>query len=348
MKQQDIDDLITLARRAYATRLTGEYQAVRVDLRAHAAEFVPAVRALLTEGRTADAMTVVIGAGDLWLETGVVADGYALAEAALKAEAAGVDPGLRARTMLTAGELVFRSGNRAEAARWSEAAAHAAEQAGDVRTAGLADVNLARVAFSEGDADAIEAHARRAMDRAPDDLLVRRGALHMLGWAAYTAGDRSAAIERFERSMEMRATLGDEMGVAVELANLGDMATEMGDTASAADYLRRSTEVSRRRNDLYMLTALLGSAGVLAVAAERWDEGLVLLAACTAAYAATTLVPDPSTRQVIDEASARAKANLDADRARRAEARGSAMSLDAALERALLLFDELTPAGGGT
>lgn len=342
MTNAGLAELIAAAEHAYATRLTGEYAAAVVQLRAAADDWEPTIRRLLRDGRVDDAMRVVIGLGDFWLEGGRVAEGYELAVSALRAAGEDeVDSALRARTMLTAGELTFRTGDRDGASAWSERAARAAGAAGDHRTAGLAEVNLARVAFHDGDAERIAGHARRALEEAPDDRLVQRGAWHMLGWAAYTAGDRGEAIRWFEQSMEARAELGDEAGVAVELANLGDMATEAGELARAAGYLRRSTLIARKRGDIYLLLAQVASIGVLAAAAERWTDTVLLLAAAETAYATTSLVPDPTTRQVIDAAARKAGAQLGEEQVLAAQAAGRQLTLDQAIERALELCIEL-------
>lgn len=228
--------LLELADQAGRHALTGAYEPIARAARDAADEFEPAVRRLLSSGRTADAMAMTTGLHTFWQDSGRAGLGQSLAEAAL--EAAENDPtierSLRARTMLTAGEMAFRQGNQRAAASWSGSAIVEAAAADDPVTAALAEVSLARVAFREGDASRIESYSRQALDRAGSDPRVQRAAFHMLAWAAHTAGDRPLAIDWFERSLAVRRTMGDPFGVAVELSNLGDMAMEAGDLAQAA------------------------------------------------------------------------------------------------------------------
>jgi hypothetical protein len=134
-------------------------------------------------------------------------------------------------------------------------------------------VSLARVAFRDGDAVRIESYSRRALDRAGRDRKVQRAAFHMLAWAAHTAGDRPLAIDWFERSLAVRRAMRDSFGIAVELANLGDMAMETGELKRAAGYLEEALTTAVRLENLYLLNSLIGSAGTLA--GETGDAVLV-------------------------------------------------------------------------
>jgi len=330
-------ELIELATKASRTAFTGDYEPVGADIRAVSDELEPAMRQLLAAGRIGEAMELVSGLRAYWQDSGRARDGQLLAEAALAA-ANGVDSpidsALRARTMLTAGEAAFRLGEQAAASAWSVAAVDTAATAGDPVTAALAEVSLARVAFRDGDAPRIESLSRRALDRAGDDLLVQRAAYHMLAWAAYTAGDRQPALEWFERSLEVRRGMRDQFGVAVELANLGEMAIEAGDLPRAAAYLADAIGAGRRLENLYLLTSLIGSAGTLAGAAGDSVEALVLLAACDAAYESISLVPDPSTRAMLDAAATQARAMVTPEKATAAGAQGRTLTFDDAVSRA--------------
>lgn len=334
--EKRLDRLLTLADRAAATALTGDYEPVGSALRAAADELEPATRQLLEAGRAHDAMRMVTGLHTYWIDSGRAADGLALAEAALERAGDRGDDGLRARTMLTASETGFRQGDQRRATAWANAAIDAATGIDPV-TAALAEVSLARVAFRDGDAQRIESLSRRALDRAGGDQKVQRAAFHMLAWAAYTAGDRNAAIEWFERSLTVRRAMADPFGIAVELANLGEMALEAGDLRRAAASVGDALTTAARLENLYLLTSLIGSAGALVVAAGDAEEGLTLLAGADAAYASTSLVPDPGTREMIDAAAAKARNVLPTGRASAAEAAGRALSMTDAVDRAIRL-----------
>ena len=344
LPESRVNTLLDLARRAADTALTRAYTPIGMAFREADSDLAPAIRQLLAAGRTGEALELVAGLHAYWIDSGRAADGQALAEAALaKAEAddaTEVDAASRARTMLTASEGAFRQGDQAAATAW---ATRALETAGEVDpvTAALAETNLARVAFRDGDAQRIEALSRRALDRAGDEPKVQRAAFHMLAWAAYTAGDRAGAIEWFERSLAVRRAMDDPFGIAVELANLGDMAMETGDVARAAGSIQDGLELAVRLDNRYLLSSLIGSTGALAVAAAEPQEALTLLAAADAAYATTSLIPDPSTREMMDAAAAEARAPLAPDTAASAEAAGRAMTMVDASARAIALCRRL-------
>jgi tetratricopeptide (TPR) repeat protein len=286
-------------------------------------------------GRIGDAMALITGLHFHWTDSGRAAEGQTLAEEALAHAAEGVRPELRARTMLTASEMAFRQGDQAAATTWATAAIETGAEHDPV-TAALAEVNLARVAFRDGDAERIESLSRAALDRAGQDRRIQRAAYHMLAWAAHTAGDRGRAIEWFERSLVIRQAMRDPFGVAVELANLGEMAMEAGDLARAADWIHEALTTATRLENLYLLTSLIGSAGALAGAAGSHADAMTLLAAADAAYDSTSLVPDPSTREMLDTASAKAREQLDPEAAEAAIRSGRALTIADAASRAML------------
>lgn len=342
-----LDELLRLAERATATALTGDYEPIAAQLRAADADLDPAIRQLMASHRLAEAMALTVGCHFHWIDSGRANDGGELAELALQAaerDGAEIDDALRARTMLTASETAFRQGQQAAATMWATGAIEAARR-DDPVTAALAEVSLARVAFRDGDADRIESLSRAALDRAGDDQKVQRAAYHMLAWAAYTAGSREGAIEWFERSLAVREAMNDAFGSAVELANLGDMAMESGDLRLAASSLRQALATAIRLQNLYLLNSLIGSAGALAVAAGHAEEALILLAAADAAYASTSLVPDPSTREMMDAATAEARKASTAGTADAATAAGRALSIADASARAIAACERLLASG---
>ena len=117
----------------------------------------------------------------------------------------------------------------------------------------MAHNNLARIAFRNKDAGEIENHARKALALAADDTLARRGALHMLAWAAYTAGDYDEAERRFQESLEYRRRVAGPVAVAVEMSNLADLELERGNLARAAQLHAEVLDVSHRAGSVYML-----------------------------------------------------------------------------------------------
>jgi tetratricopeptide (TPR) repeat protein len=329
--------VLELARRAGDTVLTGRYAPVGAEIAAHAVEVEPAIRGYLDAGSVEPALEIVGSLWFFWEETGRIDEGRRLAALALDAAMApeaSLEHALVGRAMLTAAELAFRQGDQAEAERWNRQAIESATAGGDARTAASAEVGMARIAFRDGNADGIEMWARRGLSRAPDDPMARRGAYHMLAWAAHSRGDRRGAIDWFGRSLEVRRAMEDPFGVAVELANLGDMATEDGDLAAAARYLFESLTISSEINNLYLLPADIGSIGALAIHAGRVEMGCELIGAARAIYRAVHLEPDPSTDAALDDAVTLAEGEIGPDSVRDVLERGTRLDLEMATRTA--------------
>ena len=340
------DDLLGLARRASDTVLSGRYASVGKALAARADEIEPAIRAHLTSAKLDEALEMVGAFWFHWEETGRIDEGRRLAAEVLGAaqsEPGRVDPGPLARAMLTAADLAFRQGDQTEAERWNLEAIRTAELAGDKRTAASAEVGMARVAFRSGDGEQIESWSQRALGRASEDPVAQRGAYHMLAWAAHTRGDLQAAVGWFDRSLEIRRSMDDPFGVAVELANLGEMAMEAGDFEAANRYLGESTSIAVRLNNLYLLPANLGSIGLLAVRSGLAAEGCELIGASRAAYATLGLHPDPSTDAALNTAVALAVERIGREDVDTALARGGGTELQTAVAGAHKLLASVGP-----
>jgi tetratricopeptide (TPR) repeat protein len=194
---------------------------------------------------------------------------------------------------LTSSELAFRQGDQAVARKRALDAVRAAILVEDRPTAAMAHNNLARIAFRNRDAGEIELHAEKALALAGDDTLARRGALHMLAWAAHTAGDLDEAQKRFEDSLAYRRRVGDPVSVAVEMANLADLELERGNVTRAAQLHAESLEMSHRAGSVYMLVNGLPSFAALAVRVARFEDAARLIGAADAIAKAADMTPDP-------------------------------------------------------
>lgn len=313
--------LLDLAEAADAAHYGPAYASYRTRLERHADAFEPAVRCFLDIGEPDAALRLVAALRAFWQERGTADLGRALTDLALDA----TGPGRPARpaALLAAAELAFRQADREAAARLSSESVALARRLGDRRTAGLALLNLARVALRDGDATSVVRLARRAQRVAPGDAIVRRGSMHLRAWAAHAAGDLPGAIRRFTASLALRRRMGDEVGVAVELGNLADMALEQGDPEAALGHLRESLVLARRLDARNLLLAGLISAAKLA--ARRGDAAAArpLLDAARAGYRAAGLTPD-----MADE-------DLDQILAGSAARRRPAMSVDDAVAEVL-------------
>jgi hypothetical protein len=269
------------------------------ELREAAADVPPAIDRLLEHDPDA-ALRLAGCLSFFWQDTGRLDEGRATTDRVL-ARAAGRDPSAIARVQLVASELAFRQTDQLEATRRADACIALADRSGDRATAAMAHLILARVGFRDGDAPRIERHAERALVLARDDPWVQRGALHMLAWAAHTAGDRPLARRRFEASIELRMAQLDPFGAAVEEANLGDLAAEDGDLAEAGRRLRSALDVAVELESRYLLVNVLPSLSVVAALADADELAARTAGAADRAADDAALDPDPGAWQPVLE-----------------------------------------------
>ncbi len=258
-----------------------------------------------------NALRMVAALTMFWQDAGLVDEGRRLTDRAIVVSGGASTPML-ARALVAAAELAFRQGAQSEAEQHCDRAIEAGGESGDHGAIALAHVNLARIAYRAGDAPRIEAHAQRALEMGADDPAARRGALHMLAWAAHTAGDFAGARRRFEESLAWRRQQDDRFGVAVEIANLGDLAVEQGDLRDGARRLADALVVARDLDSGYLVLNLLPSLAAVAARAGDDEAGARLLGAMDALSRSSGLSPDPGNWQpVLDEAADRLGTRFD-------------------------------------
>lgn len=260
-------------------------------LREHRHALAEVLLRLVDEGDVDLALRAAGGLSVFWQDEGLVSEGRAATTSLLAA--VGEPPGASyARTALVAGELAFRQGDQGDAAHWSEIARRCASDAGDPWTVGRAEINLARIAFRDGEADRTDAHAEAALANAPDDPLLEAAAHHMRGWAVYTSGDVAAAIDVIEENARRYQRLGDQLCEASELANVAELAMEVGDVHRAGPLLARALELPAAAQSAYLGPSLVQAAGVFAALTGR-PEAPALLAAADDLHRRFDLTPDP-------------------------------------------------------
>ncbi|TIC89170.1 hypothetical protein E8D34_01330 [Nocardioides sp. GY 10113] len=345
MELAEARDLAALAERAHAERhLRGAGSAD--ELAARSADIAAALDLLARD----DPAAAAVLAGSLsrcWQEWGRVEEGLELTIGLLaRVGEAGQSGDPRwSRAHLVVGELSFRRGDQEAALAATRFAALGAAALDDRALLAEAETNLARIAFRDGDAPRIFRHARRVQALADGDARLMTKATHMLGWASYTAGDLATAMERFEENAERYGDLGDDLGAAMEWANLGDLALEAGDHQAAARYLAAAFATPGLADDGYLAPSLVRSAGVLLGALGHDERSLELLAAADAAYRAAGLEPDPGD-DAAEEVERGVRERL-AEREAEIATRGAAMGRGESFAAARAALSGLAgPAGG--
>jgi len=329
-------DLVTLAE-SVDEHILGEDAATWTErLDTHAAQLRPAVDTLLHSGDDIGALRLAGALSRYAQASGQVDQVRDLVDYVLAATSGRqLSDAALARALLVKGELAFRQADQAVAETATQAALVAAQDSGDTRTEARAEMNLARVAFREGHAPRIFEHGQRMLDLAGQDARLTAGAVHMLAWGEYTADNIPAAIARFEENVERYRTMGDLVGVAGELANLGDLAAEVGDLDRAASFLGQALDFAVAADSRYLLPGLLASIAALAGARGRHDETVELAAAAEQQYVLAGLTPDPG-GGVSARILAEANAELGQEYAEELAVHGRERTLDESVELARL------------
>jgi tetratricopeptide (TPR) repeat protein len=324
-------EILDLAEIAEAAVHTPEHEARAEALLAVSGEVGAAVECLAAIDPPA-ALRLAGSSAMFWQDAGLVDEGRRLVDLAISAASGEPTPAF-GRSLLTASTLAFRQGDQATAETRATHAIQVAGQVGDRSTAAIAHANLARIAFRNGDAREIERHARQALEVAGDDAIGRRGALHMLAWAAHTAGDLPEARRRFESSLDFRRTLGDRLSIAVELSNLGDLSATEEDLPSAAEQLAEALTIGHELGSRYLAVNLLPSFAGLAASIGDDEPGVRLLGAADATARSSGLVADPGGYGARADGSLRGRA--EPERFAQLFEEGAALTPDESFELAL-------------
>ena len=253
----------------------------------------PAIDSLLESDDLENALDLAGALSAFWQDIGRVDEGRRITEALLTSHRDHPPTRALARAHLVLGELAFRQGDQAVARASTTTAGLIAGELRDEWIMGRAELNLARVAFRDDDAPRIFEHARRVLEIAGDNYRLRSGAIHMLAWAEYTAGDLPSATRHFAENVSLYRASGNRMGEASELGNLADLAVEAGDLDSAGGYLRQAFAVRGVAANRYLAPSLIRSVGVLAALQGRHDLGLDLIAASERQYEDFGWIADP-------------------------------------------------------
>jgi tetratricopeptide (TPR) repeat protein len=337
MEEREARELAALARRAHLERYEPDAGSVR-ELTNRSSDLARAIGILMAADDHQSLIELVGSLSFFWQEWGEVEAGRSLTRMVLDRAGAIADEPSWGRPHLVAGELAFRQGDQADASTETSIALRSAQSLGDTTLEAEAETNLARIAFRDGNAEEIFRHARRIEHLAAGNARLRTKAIHMLGWAEYTAGNLSGAMERFEANAMLYAEMGDRESEASEWANLGDLALEAGDVDAARRHLLSAMRTEGVADSKYLAPSLVRSAAVLLGALGRDEQAMVLMGAAEEAYRQSGLAPDPGDDSIAAiEGSVRSRLG---DRAASMREEGEAMGVAAAFKAALAAIAE--------
>lgn len=253
---------------------------------------VDAVSTLVDAKRVDEALDLVGCLSVYWQDLGKILDGIELCQSVLQA-AGSTRSRASARARLVLGELAFRTGDQATAATASVLAREVADEVGDLWVGARAELNLSRVAFRDGDAARIFQHSSEVLERAGDNGRLRAGGQHMVGWAHYTAGNVSAALDAFEANANAYRSMGHPVNEASERANVADVAMESGDLERAATNLAAAFGIPAATASRYLMPSLIRSAGALASLRGDHERAVRLFAGAEELYRRHGFEADP-------------------------------------------------------
>ena len=328
--------VLTLAEAAGPARAVSD-EAAGAALRSVANDVEPAIDYFLDHDEPS-ALRLVAALSGYWQDAGRVDEGRALTERvlALTMPRAARERDIAAEipwALLAASELAFRQADDEQATRFANQALRAAMLIEDRPGAAMAHVALARVAYRNADAAAIEREGRLALELADGDPRAMPSLLHLLAWPAYFRADLDTAERRFEESLAYRREHGLRFSAAMEITNLGELAAERGDLSRAASLLIEALSTSHEVGSIFMLVNLVASIGVLALRSTENEDAARLFGASEALGKIAGIVPDAS--RAVAEAGAEARVRLGAGRYSTLATNGGALSADAAVNLAL-------------
>jgi predicted ATPase len=197
------------------------------------------------------------------------------------ANAPGVSTTLHCELLLRRARVIQVMG-RAGARECAADAISLALQAGDKRLQGEALARLGAIDVSEGDPRRGSARLQEAVEiLTTHDLRLAANAQRALGIALRTIGEVEGARVAHEEALAIRARIGDERGVGIDLACLAALHFQQGQLDQARALLEDSIARSARFDDRYacayavgVLGGVLAEIGQLEEASSCLDEAL--------------------------------------------------------------------------
>jgi len=235
--------------------------------------------------------------------------------------------------------LLLNMGRRAEGAEDGRRSLAIARELGYPAGEGAALRMLAIAAGPSGDYDdAVQLIQQQRLITGVPGSIARRGSTVMID-ALIEAGDLAAAESAGAAALAQCRDAGDLFTLPYTLMLMADLNAQAGRFQDAAAYLREGLQIAVRTGEWFEVVGNgLFYCASLCTATGRYADAATVWAACDACarQLGPTYESPADARRRADALSAIRQA-LGPDRARAAEQRGAAMSLDTAAEYALML-----------
>ena len=180
---------------------------------------------------------------------------------------------------------------------------------------------------------------------AEERTVERAKVLHGLGALAYTQGDYGSAQAFYEESLTLQREIGNLWGIANSLNSLGNVSSAQGDYSAARALYEESLTLQREIGNRWGIANSLGAFARLAAknrsseqAAVSSEQAAVLWGAAEALREQIGVPYPPNHRETYVQEVAQVREALGEEAFSAAWASGGAMTLEEAMEHALLIF----------
>ncbi|MGA7668904.1 MAG: tetratricopeptide repeat protein, partial [Nitrolancea sp.] len=164
-------------------------------------------------------------------------------------------------------------------------------------------------------------------------------ALNNLGVVARSSGDLNRARQLSDESLQLRREIGDRFGIAMSLASLADVARDSGDLPEAIQLYKEAMTLHRQIEiNEGIVDSLLGISVVLAARGEH-QRAAHFMAASDRLREEMNLRLPPANRSEYEAVVARIQDALGDVAYAEARERGSTLSIDQAVDEALMVSD---------
>jgi predicted ATPase/class 3 adenylate cyclase len=211
--------------------------------------------------RADDALRLAACLAPFWTMRGDLSEGAGWLERAL--DNAAPDTPHRAAALLGAGSIAVLRGDYRSGRIHLEESAALFRAAGDHAGAARTGLDLAWVAWHEGDIDetAELLHGYRAIFDTAGDTKGLADAYRMLGMLAGERHQLPEATAHLERALALFDRIGDDVGTAASLSSLGVLAEYRGELVAACQLMEESLAVARRCGDARRIVGALDNLG---------------------------------------------------------------------------------------
>jgi predicted ATPase/class 3 adenylate cyclase len=255
------------------------------DVKSRIGEFASAVKAYRYARRLASE-NPALQAGMLLKEAQVARRAGRLSEAlrriargrTLLARASGPEADRqRAQLSVWYGAVRQEQGRTQEAVPWLERAIQEAEASGELEALAHAYYLLEWASVARSNLrEAPYSYKALAIYERLGDLVGQANVLNNLGGFAYYEGRWNEAVDLYARARDAREKTGDAVNAAFGTANIGEILSDQGRLDEAEPMLREALNVWRAAGDLPGVAYAMGQLGRVAARAGRHEEALAL------------------------------------------------------------------------